>query len=168
MKSLSPVPTEIIKRLADCRKKSDAMGASRADEKAQRAYLGKFAAEFERIVGYSLNAYYTEDPIFSERPEMTLVTRIIELNEVFSQTFTQRGHTRHFDNPCDEEDEQADESGDLPEVKYEFPSEVSPDLVEIIHAERFHCPEPSDDPIMNHIEDVFRKNRGPELGTVST
>ncbi|KUI69764.1 Interferon-induced GTP-binding protein Mx1 [Cytospora mali] len=164
-KEFPTVKAEIAKRLADCRKKLEAMGVSRADEKAQRAYLGKLAANFEKIVGYSLNAYYTEDPIFNERLEMRLITRIIELNEVFSQIFSQRGHTRYFDDSREDDNEEKHAPDDLPRVGYEFPTDLCPDLVEIILPDRFSCPKPSNDSIMEHIEDIFRKSRGPELGT---
>lgn len=49
---------DINKRLGDCRKKLEGMCASRSDEKSQRAYLGKLATDFERIMGYSRNAHY--------------------------------------------------------------------------------------------------------------
>ncbi|KUI54190.1 Interferon-induced GTP-binding protein Mx1 [Cytospora mali] len=164
-KEFPTVKAEITKRLADCHKRVEAMGVSRADEKAQRAYLGKLAADFEKIVGYSLNAYYTEDPIFNDRLDMRLITRIIELNEVFSQIFSQRGHTRYFDQSREEDDEQEHAPDDLPRVGYEFPTELYPDLTDIVLADRFSCPKPSSDCIMEHIEDIFRKSRGPELGT---
>lgn len=142
------------------------MGASRSDEKSQRAYLGKLAANFERIVGYALNAYYTEDKIFNDRQEMRLITRIISLNEVFSEVFSQRGHTRYF------EQSQWNEflkefPNQLPEIDFDIPNDSVLDLEDIVRAERFQCPEPSDDSLMEHIEDIFRKSRGPELGTVS-
>lgn len=143
------------------------MGVSRADEKAQRIYLGKHAANFERIVGYSLNAYYTDDPIFNDRLDMRLITRILELNDVFSEVFSQRGHTRYFDDSREDDDFEASTPDELPRIGYQLPDDSYPDLMDIICAERFECPEPSDDCIMDHIEDVFRKSRGPELGTVS-
>ncbi|POS73366.1 interferon-induced GTP-binding protein Mx1 [Diaporthe helianthi] len=105
---------EIAKRLSDCGKKSDAMGVSRSDEKSQRTYLGKIAARFERIVGYALNAYYTEDQIFNDRLEMRLITRIIKLNEVFSEVFSQNGHTRHFDHSNQNDEDEKQSKGQLP------------------------------------------------------
>lgn len=155
---------DIGKRLADCRKKFEGMGAARSDEKAQRAYLGKLANNFERIVGYSLNAYYTEDPMFDDRLEMRLVTRIIELNEVFCEVFSKRGHTRRFDFAGNSEE--ADTWDGLTELGFELP-EAHPDLADIVLADRFECPSPSTDSIMEHIEQEFRQSRGPELGTVS-
>lgn len=152
----------------ECRKTFDGMGASRADEKSQRAYLGKLAADFEKVVSYSLNAYYTEDPIFNERLEMRLITRVIELNEVFSRIFSQRGHTRYFDRSRQEDKKDDKKSPDeLPRVGFELPLEHYLELGDIVRAERFEYEKPSDDSIMEHIEDVFKKSRGPELGTVS-
>lgn len=142
------------------------MGLARSDEKAQRAYLGKIATNFERTVGYSLNAYYTQDPMFTDRLEMRLITRIIELNEVFSAVFSSRGHTRRFE-PCDET-EKKDKSANLQTTNlgFELP-EAPPELADIIITDRFECPEPSEDSIMQLIEKEFRQSRGPELGTVS-
>lgn len=140
------------------------MGAARSDEKAQKAYLGKLAANFEKIVGYSLNAYYTEDPMFTDRLEMRLITRIIELNEVFSEVFSKRGHTRQFQPHNGEKKE--DTSGKLTKLGFELP-EAPTELADIIVTDRFKCPEPSGDSIMDHIEKDFKQSRGPELGTVS-
>ncbi|ROV88112.1 hypothetical protein VSDG_09370 [Cytospora chrysosperma] len=165
-KEFPMVKAEISKKLADCRKSFNGMGASRGDEHSQRAYLGKLAGKFEKIVSYSLNAYYTEDPIFNDRHDMRLITRMIELNEVFSQIFTQRGHTRYFDHSLEDGNgNDAKTPDELPHVGYEFPDDSDPDLADIICAERFFCPKPSRDSIMEHIEDIFKKSRGPELGT---
>lgn len=143
------------------------MGASRSDERSQRAYLGKLATNFEKLVDYALNAYYTQDEIFNDRLEMRLITRIIRLNEVFSEVFSRRGHTRYFEHLDDEGDQKGQSDNQLPEIEFEMPTDRIPELEEIIRAERFHCPEPSDESIMDHIEKVFRESRGPELGTVS-
>ncbi|ROV98713.1 hypothetical protein VMCG_06803 [Cytospora schulzeri] len=173
-KEFPTVKADINRRLADCLKTSKAMGDSRADEQAQRLYLGRFAGKFERIVSYSLNAHYTEDRIFNERPEMRLITRILELNDVFTGIFSQRGHTRYFDHSRERDDGNSASEGDedesstsdeTPRLGYEFPSDSFPDLQDIICADRFKCPKPSKDSIMEHIEDIFMKSRGPELGT---
>lgn len=157
------VQAEIRKQLATCRKQLDTMGVSRSDEKSQRAYLGKIAATFERIVSYALNAYYTEDPIFDDRLEMRLITRVIELNEVLGEVFSLRGHTRHFSR--DNDDSKKDGDGDkMPKLSFEVP-EVPDELLDLLPDEPFECPAPSSESILTHIEDIFRKSRGPELGT---
>lgn len=143
------------------------MGNSRSDTHSQRAYLGKIAGDFEKLVGYALNAHYTQDEIFNDRLEMRLITRIIRLNEVFSEVFSQRGHTRHFEHSDDEGDQGRHLEIQLPEIEFDIPNDRLVELEEIIRLERFQCPEPSDDSIMDHIEDIFRESRGPELGTVS-
>ncbi|KAK7708906.1 hypothetical protein SLS64_006386 [Diaporthe eres] len=159
------VKKEIAKKLSECVKRTEAIGPSRGDEKSQRAYLGKLAASFERIVGYSLNAYYTEDQIFDDKLEMRLITRIINLNEVFSEIFSQRGHTRHFDQSHEKDDHGEHSQIQPPEIDFDIPNNAVLDLEGIIRPERFQCPEPSDDSLVEHIEDIFRKSRGPELGT---
>lgn len=143
------------------------MGASRSDEKSQRAYLGKLASNFEKILNYSLNAYYTQDEIFNNRLEMRLITRIIRLNEVFSEIFSQRGHTRYFEHFDDGDDHASLPESQMPEVEFNIPNDRVQELEDIIRPERFQCPEPLDDSIMEHIESIFRQSRGPELGTVS-
>lgn len=160
------VSIEISKRLSECSKKSDAMGISRSDEKSQRTYLGKIAAKFERIVGYALNAYYTEDQIFNDHLDMRLITRIIKLNEVFSEVFSQNGHTRHFEHSSKNEEHEKQSKSQFPEIGFDIPDAAVHDLYDIIRPERFQCPEPTDDSIMEHIDDIFQKSRGPELGTV--
>lgn len=140
------------------------MGAARSDEKSQRAYLGNIATRFQSITNLALNAYYTEDAIFTARQEMRLITRILELNDVFVETFSQRGHTRQFDHHIEDEEEQKPK--ELPRIDFEIPS-VLPELADIIATDRFECPLPSCESLMDRIEKDFKQSRGPELGTVS-
>lgn len=141
------------------------MGVSRSDEKSQRAYLGKIAATFERTVSYALNAYYTEDPIFSDRLEMRLITRILELNEVLGEVFSTRGHTRHFSRDDEEKSNDEENNGnEMPELSFQLP-DVPAELFDLLPTEHYKCPTPSDESILLHIEDIFKKSRGPELGT---
>lgn len=146
------------------------MGVSRVDERAQRSYLGKITAVFERIVRDALNAYYTTDSVFNNEPDMRLVTRVIELNKVLAKLLTQRGHAWYFDQGDDENEQEYDDDSDssenpLPEPKFEIPP-TPVDLLDLLPAERYECPMPSRDSIMDHIEDVVRNSQGPELGTV--
>ncbi|KAL1866037.1 hypothetical protein Daus18300_006938 [Diaporthe australafricana] len=164
-KEFPTVKKEISKRLLDCRKTMEKMGDSRSDEKSQRAYLGKLATKFERIVGCSLSAYYTEDEIFHDRPDMRLITRVIVLNQVFSEVFAQRGHSRHFENSNEQNDQAKQLRLALLDIEDYMPDDPSPDLDDIVTPQRFRCPEPSDDSIMEHIEEIFQQSRGPELGT---
>ena len=169
------VKAEINRMLEDDRKTLNSMGPSRSDSNAQRMYLGKMASQFEKLVGSSLNAYYTEDPIFTERMDLRLITRIIELNESFSKVFAERAHTRNFqstqgaDSGDPKDEEGSDDEG--PEDSYgglplnAMPN-AYPELCDII-SDKFVCARPCGDPLMDHIESVFKKSRGPELGTVS-
>lgn len=142
---------------------------ARSDEKSQRAYLGNIATRFQRIMNLSLNAYYTEDPVFDDRMEMRLITRIRELNDVFAEVFAQRGHTRHFSSAEKKSSEKKKKSAGhmiSKVLNFEIP-EVLPELADIIVTERFKCPVPSSESIMGRIEEDFGQSRGPELGTVS-
>jgi hypothetical protein len=109
----------------------------------------------------------TEDQIFNDL-EMRLITRVIKLNEVFSEVFSQNGHTRHFEGAKKKNEDNHRKPGSrLLEVGFDIPSCGVGDLDDIIRPERFQCPEPSDDSIMEHIDDIYQRSRGPELGTVS-
>ncbi|KAJ9136494.1 Interferon-induced GTP-binding protein Mx1 [Pleurostoma richardsiae] len=185
------VKMEVLKLLNDNRKQYESMGESRGDERSQRMYLGRLAAQFERTVNYALNAYYTEDKIF-ENLNMRLITKIIGLNEMFAEVFRLRGHTRQFEGDDDEnsqdtggikDNEESKHHGkDAPAVSFDeesksrpdkglcrlafdIPIDTYPELYEIIIMEPFDCPEPSDDSILDHIEEIFSLSRGPELGT---
>jgi hypothetical protein len=160
------VKSEIAKRLADCRKTLEGMGPSRSDPNAQRLYLGKLSSHFQKLTGYALNAYYTEDRIFTERPEFRLITRIIELNEVFADVFWRRGHSRGFVNFGDEDEDGERQTG-RDRVSFDIPIDDYQELQDIVETEPYECPKPTDDSIMDHIQQVFSSSRGPELGTVS-
>lgn len=164
------VKVEIQKMLNRSSKTLAAMGVSRGDEISQRAFLGGMAARFEKVAGYALNAYYTEDPIFQQDSSMKLITRIIELNETFAKELRLRGHAHHFDEPTEMGGDQGKHKeksfGSFPMV-FDFYDEVIEDLHDIIVMEVYNCPEPTSNSIMDHINDVFDESRGPELGTVS-
>lgn len=160
------VKADINKKLKEYRQRLAVMGPARSDPNAQRLYLGKMAGHFQSLANYALNAYYTDDRIFTENPDLKLITRIIELNEVFSNVFWKRGHTRLFHSESGNDDDDQKECG-RDEIGFDIPIDLYPELDEIILTDEFVCPEPSDESLMDHIEDVFSSSRGPELGTVS-
>lgn len=181
---------EVAKRLADCRKKVDAMGKPRGDAYGQRQCLTGFASKFERIVRDALEGRYDGDPIFSERPELKLITKVLDLNEGFSEIMWKMGHTRPFmekppptetldgEQPPSKSNNSAlsrTQVSKADHTKYEkiidgiHSDGVSlVELRDIIVEEEFVCPAPSTSiPIMQHIDECYRSSRGPELGTVS-
>lgn len=161
------VKAEIAKRLQECNDTVDSMGPSRGESNAQRIYLTKLSTEFQRIMGYAVNAYYTEHPIFADQPEMRLITRIILLNDAFSNVFAKKGHMRHFDKGHGGRSDKVASSFGPETVDFEIPLDQYSEIQDLIVTDQFECPEPTDESIMEHIESVFNSSRGPELGTVS-
>lgn len=160
------VKADINKRLAQLRENLDAMGPSRSDPNAQRLYLGKMATKFQGVASFALNAYYTDDRVFADKPDLKLITRIIELNEVFANVFWICGHTRRFHTESGNDDDDQKEGG-KDEIGFDIPFDDYPELHDIILTEEFDCPPPSNESLMTHIEEVYSSSRGPELGTVS-
>ncbi len=172
------VKADIRKRLADSEADLERMGPARGDASTQRVYLTQLASRFQKIAGYALNAYYTQDPIF-DRADMRLITRIELLNHAFANMFATKGHMRHFDDGgeanedgCDDyyasEYDEDDTSAFGPDkVSFQIPLEDYSELQDIICTDSYECPSPTDENIMKHIGEVFNNSRGPELGTVS-
>lgn len=180
------VKREIADRLGKVKSELDSMGSSRGDTEEQRQYLGGIADRFGDLKNLGLDAYYTGDPIFSERPELKLVTRMREINEAFSALFFAKAHSREFAGPkkaasantdneggeepaseCDYDDELSYGLRDLLyDVSFSIPSDPEDELLGIL-AEPFECPDPETEGIMEHIKMLNLHSRGYEIGTVS-
>jgi hypothetical protein len=159
------VKAEVEHQLRQGKANLETMGPTRADQSSQRLYLGKLATRFQAMTQAALNGYYAEDSMFKEEPELKLITKIIKLNEVFSNDFWNLGHQQHFGVIPDEEGETI--FGDRStSVHFEIPLAKYRELSSIIHTEDYQCPKPSNASIMDLIRDVFESSRGPELGTV--
>ncbi|KAH0421177.1 interferon-induced GTP-binding protein Mx1 [Colletotrichum camelliae] len=156
------VKADIEQRLRQCRADLETMGPSRADSNSQRMYLGKLASRFLAVTQAALNGYYAGDSIFKRLPNLKLITKIMKLNEVFSNVFWKRGHKQHF-GPTWEDKGESSLGGNL-DLPFTIPLYEYPVLETIIHDD-YRCPEPLRGPIMSHIEEVFESSRGPELGT---
>lgn len=160
------VRAEIEKRLREHRETLAVMGPSRASQDSQRLYLGRLAAKFQEITHAALNGHYTGDKVFKRDPNLRLITKIVKLNEVFSNTFWKRGHKQHFGPAWDDEGERS-LGKSVDSLPFDLPLQEYPELFDIIHSSSYHCPKPLKGPISNLIEEVYESNRGPELGTVS-
>ncbi|KAK7947829.1 uncharacterized protein PG986_008715 [Apiospora aurea] len=159
------VKTDIEHRLQACKGKLDAMGPARAGEQSQRQYLGKLASRFQEVTGAALNGYYASDKLFKTDPGLKLVTRMMKLNEDFSNLFKDRGHKLDFGPKWSDDEEEgsfASKTGSLP---FEIPLDKYPELLDILEEDDYDCPPSSGNPIMEQIEDVYASSRGPELGT---
>ncbi|KJZ79522.1 hypothetical protein HIM_00991 [Hirsutella minnesotensis 3608] len=161
---LPHVKAEIEERLARCRADLEAMGPARSDQSAQRQYLGRLAGRFQTVAQAALNGYYSGEKIFTKVPELKLITRILHLNEEFSNVVWGRGHLQHFDDP--DNDGGVTLYGDkATDLSFKIPLEKHRELSNIILTEDYDCPKALKTPIMEYIQEVYRSSRGPELGT---
>jgi len=166
--------TEVEQRLSESRKKLESMGPPRDSSASQRECLVKLASRFERIVRDALDARYEGSPIFSKKPDLKLATKIIELNEGFSELMAKKGHAWYFVAEADSDEAEDAEESDDDESPHAYEtladtvrSSVSsiPELQHLVR-ESTNCPAPSEGSIMQHIEKCYKESRGPELGTV--
>ncbi|KAK3954257.1 P-loop containing nucleoside triphosphate hydrolase protein [Pseudoneurospora amorphoporcata] len=163
---------EVMNRLSDCLDKQREMGIARPDPVTQREYLTKHASKFERIARDALEGRYGVNPIFAEKPELRLITKIISLNEGFSDLMWKKGHLRNFVGSTPKEKTRRYDADDSEQFEYEKLANEAhgiapsfPELRNVFPNDSFECEPPSDDPIMEHIGQCYRESRGPELGT---
>ncbi|ESZ92343.1 interferon-induced GTP-binding protein Mx2 [Sclerotinia borealis F-4128] len=157
------VRSEIEQHLFDCRQNLETMGPSRTDQSSQRLYLAKLASKFQDTTQAALNGYYTGDKIFKKDPNLKLITKIIKLNEDFSDVFWRHGHKQHFGDNRDDEGESFF-GRDMGHVTFGIPLNQYHEIKDILTKD-YCCPEPSKEPLLSHIEKVYESSRGPELGT---
>lgn len=163
---LPHVKSDIEQRLRKQRSQLEAIGLPRCDPSSQRLFLGRLSTRFLAVTQTAMNGHYAGEKIFKRIPDLKLITKIMKLNEVFSNVFWKRGHKQHFGPTWDDEGESSfGHSIDC--VPFDIPLEKYPELDDIIRRDDYQCPKPSRGPISGHIQEVFELNRGPELGTVS-
>ncbi|KAF4506151.1 hypothetical protein G6O67_006265 [Ophiocordyceps sinensis] len=158
------VKSDVEQRLRKCKADLEAMGPPRSDESSQRQFLGRLASRFQTVTHAALNGYYAGEQLFKVDPQLRLVTRVINLHNVFSKVFSQRAHQRHFDGALDGERELTKKDTTIP---FTIPLDHYRELDEIVYAQDGECAMPEDKPIMDLIKDVFESSRGPDLGTFS-
>ncbi|KAL4982799.1 Dynamin central region-domain-containing protein [Aspergillus falconensis] len=165
-KELGPVKLEIEGRLRKRRAELEIMGPARDDSNAQRQYLGKLATRFQTTTQSALNGYYAGDDMFKQsEPNLKLITKVVKLNEVFSDIFWKRGHKQHF-GPTWDDDGEPSYGSSTDNSPFKVPLREYPELYSIIQTDDYTCPKPLKGPIMSLIEEVFESSRGPELGTI--
>ncbi|RDA91020.1 hypothetical protein CP533_2545 [Ophiocordyceps camponoti-saundersi (nom. inval.)] len=101
------VKSEVEQRLYSRKADLEAMGPTRADQSSQRMFLGKMASRFQSAKQAALTGYYASDGIFRTSPELKLITKIIKINEAFSDTFWKRSHLYSFGPIVDDDGEAA-------------------------------------------------------------
>lgn len=156
------VKADIVQKLELSKRHLEAMGPSRANESAQRLYLGRLASRFQAVAQDALKGYYSGEGIFTEEPELRLITRILTLCENFSATFSERGQLDHFEEADEEAGSVTDAIGSL-----QLDMEKYDELGAVLREEEYECPEPVKGYLATRIREVYHSSRGPELGTVS-
>ncbi|KAK7928865.1 interferon-induced GTP-binding protein Mx2 [Apiospora marii] len=158
---------DVEQRLHACKAKLEAMGPARASEQSQRLYLAKLASRFQEVTGAALNGYYASDKLFKTDPGLKLVTKMMKLNEDFSNTFKDRGHKLGFGPEWTNDEKEKDSVGSKVAIRlpFEIPTANYPELLDILQENDYDCPSSSENPIMEQIKDVYASSRGPELGT---
>ncbi|KAL8403591.1 hypothetical protein RB594_008738 [Gaeumannomyces avenae] len=186
------VKGEIEARLRHRRAELESMGPSRVDAIAQRQFLGSLATKFQGLAQSAVGGHYESDRAFTDDEELKLITKIIKLNESYSNLFAAHGHKYRFDKPaatredyeseCEFEFGQArietqDEGIKKEEIArasvvfeecvktYEKHSHEFLPLDTVCDSITFRCPIPTESGIMKVIEQVYDTSRGPELGT---
>lgn len=163
------VRSDIEGRLRQCQAGLNLMGLSRSDTRSRRAYLGKLVWRFQVLTQSALNAYYLREPLFKAMPKLKLITRLIRLNESFSDQFWKGGHLRHFKSVWDEEGESCfgnTEDTISTDATLESYRDCYPELLDIIQSDSYKCSKPLKGPLIERIKMVFEDSRGPEIGTV--
>ncbi|XXG99120.1 Vacuolar protein sorting-associated protein 17 [Hypoxylon texense] len=175
-KEFPKLKADVAKELSTLRSQLDKMGPSRSNQHTQRAYLNKMSEEFQTLARDALNAYYTGNPIFEEKHQFRLITRVVEAREKYSEIMLEKGHTRPFadDQEPHKKDTESgkppppplsDSSDDIDNCEL-FEHNGYPELEEIFDAADTIVPKPSGgDDIFEYIEAVYRDSRGQELGT---
>ncbi|KAK0375518.1 dynamin family protein, partial [Colletotrichum limetticola] len=189
------VRREINERLAEAKTKLKDLGQPRSTADEQRAYLGKIVSRFTELKNFGMDACYTGDPVFDKRSELRLATRIREMNTAFSSMFFKKAHTRDFDDLVekksddtegsrsedddygdsplkdssddDEDDSSEDEDAtrdDLYRIAFPVPSDEYGELDAIL-SDPCRCPAPLKDSILKHLEQLYLRSRGFEMGT---
>ncbi|KAF1968700.1 hypothetical protein BU23DRAFT_601996 [Bimuria novae-zelandiae CBS 107.79] len=104
-------------------------------------------------------------------PSARLITGIRNMNENFANEFCKKGRKRSISAVWSDEGETlhgATENANA--ITLEELVEPYPELRDIVVSEEYKCPKPTafdTDSIVENIDQTFRRNRGPELGTFS-
>jgi hypothetical protein len=172
---------EVSEKLAECQKDLDTLGPARPTEKEQRGYLSAIARNFEGLTREALSAQYSHDRFF-EKPETRLITLLVNLTGVFSDSFRQNGQIRHFKDigsitPLSKAELSAAETFTF--APFEFHAYLRecfeeygdiniddyPELGGIV-TEQIEIEEPQDG-VMEWIKELYLQSRGVDLGTFS-
>ena len=91
------VKREISQRISACEDELRSLGPSRESDDQQRRYLLDLAVRFQKVATSALEARYGTDEFFKDE-EMRLATRIITMNDNFSEAMQKKGCTVKFES----------------------------------------------------------------------
>ena len=162
----------------------EALGSSRETREQQQKFLLELATRFQTITSLAIGANYGSDKIFEGSFDLRLATAIVNRNEQFAIDVSRWGHTIHFDGF-------EEPSSPAPELVCPREASVLVDpvsespIVDDSKTKKFLSPryftnedcisellpasvqieEPSTEPILPWITDIYNTSRGFELGT---
>lgn len=122
------VKGEIEAKLRHRRAELESMGPSRGDAIAQRQFLGGLAAKFQALAQSAVGGHYESDRAFTDDEDLKLITKIIKLNESYSNVFAAQGHKYRFDKLAAKRedsgyDSESDSESDSGHASYETQGE---------------------------------------------
>ena len=172
------VQSQILKKLADCRRQIEGLGVERQSPEQQRRYLLKLSNGFQKMADSALDAYYSREKAFSNHDQLRLATLAADRMDQFSEDVERLGHTVKFDLPGNEvkATETLDESSSLSvngsgdmlnslNDRSDATVALYPELEEFtISGKTF--PEPSNRSILDWIREEHRRARSFGLATI--
>lgn len=175
---------EVGNQMRQCKRELNDLGPPRQNEREQRSYLSRIAETFQDRARAALAGDYNADLAF-DQDELRLITRVVNITDIFSADFRQGAHSRHFDDldisvspvpydlasGCDEVVAPVESMVDslralLEQAKVDDvePMEIAELSDIIITFPQHRAPVPSDN-FASWLNDVYLKSRGLDLGT---
>jgi len=174
---------DVNDHIREYRKQLDGLGPPRQDEREQRSFLSRIAGAFQDRARAALAADYNADQVF-DQDALRLITRVVNITDVFGADFQAGAHSRHFEN--------IEQPGQPPQLDDASDSEFEGELAgwlttknlrelirtagvdDITSAERAELSDivvlPEDAPVpcgdvTEWIGDIYLRSRGLDLGT---
>ncbi|CAI7633127.1 unnamed protein product [Penicillium crustosum] len=185
------VRSEVSRRLKECRKALESLGAERESPEQQSRYLLEVVSKFQRITENALHTNYGSQDSFDEYHSLRLVTLVANRNAQFSDEVSNQGHVYCFNTHSHDDDSENDpktsvtsppssvgaqvgEDENKEKDAYNdinsIPSrkiDICHDIEDILH-DGVQIEYSKTQGILSWIEDLYLESRGFELGTFSS
>ncbi|KAK7177566.1 interferon-induced GTP-binding protein Mx1 [Paraphaeosphaeria sporulosa] len=159
------VRSELSQKLKTAVKDLDQLGPKRQTREEQFQYLVDVAIRFQDLVSGALQAGYGRAEMFGVNPAFRLATQAINRGEAFAKDVASHGHVYQF------QPESTSIQSGLAKLTMNGSADVGvrsvrdhPDIEDLTH-ENTSVPAPSNDDIIDWINDIYHDSRGFELGT---